>query len=188
MKLGVGLQPCGLPTVEAAQRYPSLLPSLLVEPGPAWPSATKHIPQGTPPQSPQGGGGQQNQAPSGPGKGQLRRSPVAARAQPGPHLGPVPLQSPLLSTLPFSPSALTLPYQDAQVHTLHIVLAGDNLAQTTICIQTHASAHQEAYIPPTLHTHNHTQTHGRMHIHITCIHNTHTQIQTYTPHRHTTCT
>ena len=52
MELGAGRQARGPPTMEAAQRYPSPLPSLLVELGPVWPSATKHIPQGTPPRSP----------------------------------------------------------------------------------------------------------------------------------------
>lgn len=43
---------------------------------------------------PMGGGGQRNQAFSGPGKGQLRRSCVAGKTQSGPHFGPVPPYSP----------------------------------------------------------------------------------------------
>lgn len=61
MKLGMWRQHRGTP-------FP--LPSLLVELGPAWPSATKHIPQGTPPQSPQGEGeGSGTRNPQGLGKG-----------------------------------------------------------------------------------------------------------------------
>lgn len=48
--------------------YP--LPSLPMELGPAWPSATKHIPQGTPPQSPhREGEGRGTRHPQGLGKG-----------------------------------------------------------------------------------------------------------------------
>lgn len=49
---------------------PFPLPSLLVEPGPAWPLAIKHIPPGTPPRSPhrEGEGGRTGN-PQGLGKG-----------------------------------------------------------------------------------------------------------------------
>ena len=69
MKLGARMQACGLPTMEAAQRYLSRLPSLLVELGPAWPSATKHIPQGRLLRAHREGEGSRTKHPQGLGKG-----------------------------------------------------------------------------------------------------------------------
>ena len=127
---------------------PCSLPSLPVEPGPAWPSATNTFHRGRLRRAAQGGDGREDQAPSGPGKGQLGRSPRAGRARSGPSIA--------LSTAAPSSPFLVLSYS----HPLpkpHPIQAptyipphrpGAVLAQTaTAHEQTHACTHQGAHVP-----------------------------------------
>lgn len=192
MKLGVGLQAFGLPTMEAAQRYLSRLPSLLVELGPAWPSATKHIPQGRLLRAHRGGG-QQNQAPSGPGKGQLGRSCAAGRAQSGPHFSPVPpaarsRHSPILILCPNSSLS---GYPGTYPPHRPGASLGPNHHQH---ISRHMLAHtkKHTYHPPWMHTPTHkhmgTSTHTDACTYCLCIAHGDTcpEIQANVPHRHAT--
>lgn len=170
--------------MEAAQRYPSPLPSLLVELGPAWPSATKHIPQGTPPRSPWRGRAAE------PGiLGAWERAAMEELrgwwAQSGPHCGPIPpysppSASPILALCPNS--ALRMPrYMPC------------SQAQAKPCPRLppahehpHVWTHQEVYTPPTLHAHTNTQTNGREHtpgcMHPPPVHTSQRHIPGSTPH------
>lgn len=132
---------------------------------------------------PVGGGGQLNQASSGPGKGQLRRSCVAGRAQSGPHFGPVPPTA-CPQHLPSLPSAQTLPSQGAQVHALTTGPGrASPQAATWAHKHTHAPIHQEAYTPPTLHALTDTQRHGCKHT--PPVHMSQRHIPGSTPHKDT---
>lgn len=157
MKLGMWRQHRGTP-------FP--LPSLLVELGPAWPSATKHSTGDASSEPTQGGGGQRNQEPLGPGKGQLGRT---GRAQLGTQHSPVPLQ-PLLPSWhsPIPPSAQTPPHQGTQVHTSiearGCLSPNCHSTQADTCSHTQRSIHTTRCLHTSMCKHTGAYTHRHMQI------------------------
>lgn len=188
MKLGAGLQACGSPgrpTLEAKQRYP--LPVALPAGGAGPSLAVSHQTHSTGDASSEptrGGGEHRNQAPAGPGKGQLGRSPMAGRAPSGPQHSALPLSplGPFISALSQSHPLPTLGSSwFLSKHHQHI----RRCTHTEHLHTPRCTRHTACRYTPTHSTW--ARAHTRMCADTICTHtrDTSTKTEAYTPPRHT---